>query len=50
MSEPPQPGTVYRIGRGSELCSEKRRVVQEHPEDRDVELQGMYPGRCPTSR
>ncbi|MFC4455229.1 hypothetical protein [Deinococcus sonorensis] len=43
MSEPPQPGTVYRMGRGSEPRYEVRRVVQEHPEYWEVELQGIHP-------
>ncbi|MFC4456679.1 hypothetical protein [Deinococcus sonorensis] len=43
MSEPPQPGTISRIGRGSEPRYEVRRVLQEHTEYWLVELQGLYP-------
>ncbi|MFC4455309.1 hypothetical protein [Deinococcus sonorensis] len=42
MSEPPQPGTISRIGRGSEPRYKVRRVLQEHPEYWLVELQGLY--------
>ncbi|MFC4453473.1 hypothetical protein [Deinococcus sonorensis] len=43
MSEPPQPGTISRMGRESEPRYEVRRVLQEHPEYWNVELQGMDP-------
>ncbi|MFC4453645.1 hypothetical protein [Deinococcus sonorensis] len=43
MSEPPKPGTIYRIGRDAEPRYAVRRIIEEHPAYWEVELQGLQP-------